>query len=133
LLPFTTATCHGPLEPVKRTIETAARVCHVELTTLLIPGLNDDEDEIDQLARWVASIDRLIPLPLPRHHPAYHMTQPGPISIDRLPLLAKIARRPLSESFLAISEPGQDSREGGEASIAASLRQRLITAADNSD
>ena len=92
--------CHGPLEPVKRTIETAARVCHVELTTLLIPGLNDDEDEIDQLARWVASIDRLIPLHLTRHHPAYHMTQPGPISIDRLHLLAKIARRHLSDVFL---------------------------------
>jgi len=92
--------CHGPLEPVKRTIETAARVCHVELTTLLIPGLNDDEDEIEQLASWVASIDRLIPLHLTRHHPAYKMTQPGPISIDRLQMLAKIARRHLSDVYL---------------------------------
>jgi pyruvate formate lyase activating enzyme len=74
---FYTRYCHGPLEPVKRTIEIAAPVCHVELTTLLIPGLNDDEDEIDELACFVASVDHLIPLHLTRHHPAYKMPSPA--------------------------------------------------------
>ncbi len=97
---FYTRYCHGPLEPVKRTIEIAAPVCHVELTTLLIPGLNDDEDEIDELACFVASVDHLIPLHLTRHHPAYKMAQPGPIPVERMHLLARIARRHLTDVFL---------------------------------
>lgn len=89
--------CHGELETVKRTIQLAAQVSHVELTTLLIPGLNDDETEIEEAAQWIASIDRLIPYHLTRHHPACRMPEPGPISRERLEHLATIARRHLSD------------------------------------
>lgn len=51
----------GDLGTVKRNIETAARSCHVELTTLIIPGENDSPDEIRTLAEWVSSVDPEIP------------------------------------------------------------------------
>ena len=45
-------TAGGDLSAVKRTIETLAAdpTCHLEVTTLVIPGLNDDPDEIDAAA-----------------------------------------------------------------------------------
>lgn len=92
--------CRGNLEAVKETIKTCVGACHVELTTLLIPGLNDDETEIEDLARWVASLDQRIPLHLTRHHPANRMAEPGPISRERMAYLAEIARRHLSDVHL---------------------------------
>lgn len=35
----------------------AAEQCHVEVTTLLIPGENDSEEEIRSLTRWLASVE----------------------------------------------------------------------------
>jgi len=52
----------GDLETVKRSIALAAERCHVEVTTLLVPGENDSVEEIRDLARWLAEIDRDIPL-----------------------------------------------------------------------
>lgn len=89
--------CHGELETVKRTIQISAPICHVELTTLLIPGYNDDPEEIAEAARWIASIDRKIPYHLTRHHPACRMSEPGPISREKMELLAKTARQFLGD------------------------------------
>jgi pyruvate formate lyase activating enzyme len=77
----------GGLTAAKRSIEMAARLIHVEVTTLIIPGLNDNDTEVEQLAAWLASIDPHIPLHLTRFHPAYRMldTPPTPhATIHRL-------------------------------------------------
>ncbi len=63
--------CKGFLEPVMRTVEIAHTRCHVELTTLLVPGLNDSEEEIRQLVDWVAGLDRKIPLHFTRYFPNF--------------------------------------------------------------
>ncbi len=84
--------CGASLPPVLRTIERAARSCHVEATTLLIPGLNDSEEEIDSISSWLASVSADIDLHLTRHHPAYRLSEPDPIAVDRLTSLAGIAR-----------------------------------------
>ncbi|WP_027718451.1 AmmeMemoRadiSam system radical SAM enzyme [Desulfovirgula thermocuniculi] len=68
--------CRGSLEPVLRTVELAARACHVELTTLLVPGLNDSPEEIRSLAEWVASLDPEIPLHFSRYFPHYKFDLP---------------------------------------------------------
>lgn len=44
----------GDLETVKRFITRASADCHVELTTLIVPGENDGEDEMEEEARWIA-------------------------------------------------------------------------------
>jgi pyruvate formate lyase activating enzyme len=59
----------GSLEPVKNTIELAHGRCHVEVTTLLIPGEN--EADINPLAEWLASLSPEIPLHLSRFFPRH--------------------------------------------------------------
>lgn len=92
--------CGGRLEPVLETVKHAHAHCHVEVTTLVIPGLNDDESEIDALAAWLANLSPHIPLHLSRHHPDWHMTEPAPIGIPRLKKLAEIAHRHLDTVIL---------------------------------
>jgi pyruvate formate lyase activating enzyme len=65
--------CGGHLEPVLRTVEIAHRECHVELTTLLVTGLNDSPEEITRLVDWVASLDPEIPLHFSRYFPQFEL------------------------------------------------------------
>ncbi|MBO7339267.1 MAG: AmmeMemoRadiSam system radical SAM enzyme, partial [Lachnospiraceae bacterium] len=51
----------GDLAMVKDFIEGAAEHCHVELTTLIIPGENDSEEEMRELSQWVASLRGKVP------------------------------------------------------------------------
>ena len=86
----------GDLETVKRSIVLAAERCHVEVTTLLIPGENDSEEEIRELARWLASISPEIPLHLSRFFPRYRMLDRPPTPVEQVSRLAETARRYLS-------------------------------------
>jgi pyruvate formate lyase activating enzyme len=68
--------CSGRLNDVKRTVELAAAACHVEVTTLLIPGQNDDREELAALAKWLAALSPSIPLHFSRYFPNYKMAEP---------------------------------------------------------
>ena len=89
----------GNLETVKRSIALAAERCHVEVTTLLIPGENDSEEEIRELARWLASISSEIPLHLSRFFPRYRMLDSPPTPVEQVYRLAEAARRYLSHVY----------------------------------
>ena len=86
--------CGGGLEAVKKTIATAAGSCHVEVTTLVVPGLNDGDEEITQLARWLAGIDPAIPLHLSRYFPRYRMELPA------TPMESLLHARSLAQRYL---------------------------------
>ena len=86
----------GDLETVKRSIALAAEHCHVEVTTLLIPGENDSEDEIRALSPWLAGISPDIPLHLSRFFPRYRMTDRPPTAVESVYRLADAAREALS-------------------------------------
>lgn len=86
----------GDLETVKRSIALAAEQCHVEVTTLLVPGENDSVEEIRALAQWLASVDRDIPLHLSRFFPRYRMTDRPPTPVSQVCRLADAARAFLS-------------------------------------
>lgn len=68
--------CAGRLEPVLRTVEKAVAHCHVEITTLIVTGLNDDPEEIRRLVDWIAGLDPAIPLHFSRYFPRYRMDAP---------------------------------------------------------
>ena len=89
----------GDLETVKRSIALAAERCHVEVTTLLIPGENDSEEEIRELARWLASVSPEIPLHLSRFFPRYRMLDSPPTPVEQVYRLAEAARRYLSHVY----------------------------------
>lgn len=76
--------CKATLDNVKRTVEIAAPKCHVEVTTLVIPGLNDSVKEIGELSAWLASISTKIPLHLTRFFPNYRMTDRPPTPLQVL-------------------------------------------------
>ena len=69
--------CGGDVGAVQKTIEAAYRKCHVEITTLLVNGLNDSMEETEAIASWLAALDKNIPLHLSRYFPAYRMTRPA--------------------------------------------------------
>ncbi|MDF2905667.1 MAG: hypothetical protein K0R34_988 [Herbinix sp.] len=85
----------GDLATVKRTIELAAKVCHVEVTTLIIPGENDSEEEMVDLSGWLASIRPDIPLHISRFFPRWKMQDREATSVQLVYHLANVARRKL--------------------------------------
>ncbi|OQX66190.1 MAG: AmmeMemoRadiSam system radical SAM enzyme [Desulfococcus sp. 4484_242] len=67
--------CGARLGPVLDTIKTMRKMgIWLEVTTLLIPGLNDSEEELKDLARFLAEIDPGIPWHISRFHPTYRLT-----------------------------------------------------------
>ena len=90
----------GDRDMVMRFIERAAQSCHVELTTLIIPGENDSEEEMRQMCGWISDLKGVvpgeeIPLHISRFFPRFHMTDRGPTSVALIYRLADVAREQL--------------------------------------
>jgi pyruvate formate lyase activating enzyme len=56
----------------------------MELTTLLVPGMNDSEEEVRQIARFIAQLSPEIPWHVSRFYPQYKMTETPPTSIQSI-------------------------------------------------
>ena len=89
----------GDLETVKRFIARAARSCHVELTTLIVPGENDSEEEMEREAAWIASLDADIPLHVTRFFPRYRMTDREPAQVRQVYRLRDVAAARLKHVY----------------------------------
>ena len=62
----------GSLRAAQRTIQMAAEAgVHVEVTTLVVPGISDDVNEFCEEVDWLARVSREIPLHLSRYFPRY--------------------------------------------------------------
>lgn len=85
----------GRLEDVRSTIRLAASGCHVEITTLIIPGRNDGLQEIRALSRWLAEISADIPLHVTRFFPAYKLRDIPATPVETIYRLAEAARESL--------------------------------------
>lgn len=90
----------GKLETVKNTIEQAYGDAHVEVTTLLIPGLNDDMKLLDEEAAWLASIDPDIPLHLTRFFPQHRYTDRPATPLTTLLEAREVAQGHLNDVLL---------------------------------
>ena len=90
----------GDLELVLGNIRAAFEAgCHVEVTTLVIPGYNDSEAEMLEEARWLSSLSSEIPLHLSRYFPRYKLDAP-PTPRETLERLQKIAQGCLRHVYL---------------------------------
>jgi pyruvate formate lyase activating enzyme len=66
--------CGAKLEPVLKTLELMKKMkVWVEVTTLLVPGLNDSKEELQQLAKFLVNLDPDIPWHISRFHPTYRL------------------------------------------------------------
>ena len=92
----------GDLDTVKHTIEALAAEpgCHLEVTTLIIPGLNDSEDEIDAAAAWLASLDPGIPYHITRFFPCHRLQARPATPPATVHQLAAVARRHLKHVYV---------------------------------
>ncbi|HSV95516.1 MAG TPA: AmmeMemoRadiSam system radical SAM enzyme [Spirochaetota bacterium] len=59
----------GRLQPVLDAITGAHGRCHIELTTLIVTGINDDIEEMRDIMDWIASVDRKMPWHVSRYYP----------------------------------------------------------------
>lgn len=98
--------CGGDLQPVLRTIEVSQPKCHMEITTLLVNGLNDSEEEIGEIAHYLSDLDKDIPLHLSRYYPSYKMTRPA-TDVNVMKRAAEIAKKHLNYVYLG-NVPGLD-------------------------
>ena len=74
--------CGGRRRTVLNTMEAAfAAGCHVEATTLLVSGWNDNRETVDEIAREIAAVSDEIPLHLSRFFPRYRMADAPPTSV----------------------------------------------------
>lgn len=117
--------CAAELEPVLDTLRYLKHETDVwfELTTLLIPGLNDDDDELDAMTRWV--VDALGP-DVPMHFTAFH---PDYKMLDRPPTPAATlsrARRIALSNGVRYAYTGNVHDEAGGMTYCHNCGERLI-------
>lgn len=91
---------HGDLDTVKHTVEVSSKTCHIEVTTLIIPGENDSEEEISALAKWLASVDDNIPYHISRFFPQYNYSDISATDVDKIYSLADAARKYLKYVYI---------------------------------
>lgn len=93
----------GDLQMTKDFIRGALESCHVELTTLIIPGKNDSEDEMRSLSAWVAALEKEfgknIPLHITRFFPRFKFTDAEPTPISKIRRLVDVAKERLEFVF----------------------------------
>ena len=96
-------TLGGNRDMVMRFIEKAVTTCHVELTTLIIPGENDSEDEMREITSWISDLKSVcdnktgadVPLHISRFFPRFKMTDRPATDVAHIYHLADIAREKL--------------------------------------
>ncbi|HAM38219.1 MAG TPA: AmmeMemoRadiSam system radical SAM enzyme [Elusimicrobia bacterium] len=92
--------CSGKLAPVLRTVEILVKKKkHIEITNLLIPGLNDSDENISDLVDWVSALGEEIPLHFSRYFPCYKLTV-KPTPTPTLEKARKIALKKLKHVYI---------------------------------
>ena len=87
--------CSARLEPVKETLRRMKALDKlVEVTTLIIPGLNDDPDELRRLAGFIADdLGPETPWHISRFHPTYKLTDRPPTPVETLIMASQIGKK----------------------------------------
>ena len=95
---------HGSFDMVLDFIKEAVKVCHVELTTLIVPGENDTVKEMRDISSFIAGLKDAkgkvvgadIPLHISRFFPRFHMTDRAPTDVGLIYKLTDVAKERLN-------------------------------------
>jgi pyruvate formate lyase activating enzyme len=89
----------GDRQQVMAFIEAAVKTCHVELTTLIVPGENDGVEEMRRLAQWVSRLKTRdgegVALHISRFFPRFRMRDRAATEVGTVYRLAEVAREAL--------------------------------------
>ncbi len=111
---FYRSQCQGRLQPVLDTIANMHKAgMHVEVTTLLVPGLNDAEQELRGAAEFIAGVSPEIPWHISRFHPDYLDQDRPPTPVESLLRAERIGKEAgLHYVYLGnvLTEEGQNTR-----------------------
>lgn len=89
----------GRLDKVKDSIKAVTKDKHLEVTTLVVTGLNDNLDEMESMVKWLASVNDKIPLHISRCFPRYRYNE-GATKLEILHNLKNIAEKYLEYVYL---------------------------------
>jgi pyruvate formate lyase activating enzyme len=86
--------CRARLAPVLDSIRLMKKLgIWVEITTLVVPGLNDGDRELEDIAGFVAGVDPDIPWHISRFHPDYRYTEARPTPVETLRRAFAVGKR----------------------------------------
>jgi pyruvate formate lyase activating enzyme len=86
--------CGARLAPVLDSIRLMRKLgIWVEVTTLVVPGMNDGEEELGEIAAFLAAVDPEIPWHISRFHPDYKYTDVGPTPLATLQRAFALGKR----------------------------------------
>ena len=92
--------CSGSVAEVLETIRLAVKSCHVEVTNLIIPTLNDSDEDLEDLVEWIrANAGDEVVLHFSRYFPCYKMSLP-PTPKETLMRAEGIAKKKLKHVYL---------------------------------
>ncbi len=116
--------CGARLEPVKETLRAMkARGVFVEVTTLIVPGLNDDSNELKALAAFlVRDLGPETPWHISRFHPTYRLTDRPPTPLQTLQMAREIGIAAGLRFVYTGNVPG----DAGENTFCPACGERLI-------
>ena len=116
--------CKAKLQPVLDNVKLMHELgVWVEVTTLIIPGLNDSSDDLKGIARFIKSVDRAIPWHVTAFYPTYQMTDRPPTPSSSLRKARDIG---LAEGLRFVYE-GNIPGEGGENTYCPACGMELIS------
>lgn len=114
--------CGAHLQPVLDSLELYLRLgIWIEITTLVIPGQNDSDEELTGIARFIGSLSTDIPWHVSRFHPTYKMTDRGITPAGTLTRARDIGRREGLRYVYEGNLPGE-----GETTVCGSCGKPLI-------
>ena len=118
--------CRARLQPVLDTVQLMHQLgVWVEVTTLLIPGLNDSDEELRDIAGFVKSVDPGIPWHVTGFYPTFKMTDRPSTPLERLQRAREIGLEQGLRFVYAGNRPGQ----GGENTCCPACGMELISRA----
>lgn len=94
---------HGSRRMVMDFISHAATKCHLEVTTLVVPGYNDSDEEMERISGWIAGLDggrgaENVALHISRYFPRFHLDKPA-TDVEVIYHLAEVAGKNLKHVF----------------------------------
>jgi len=93
--------CGAKLKPVLETIKKMhEQKIHIEITTLIIPEVNDSEEELEKISKFIASIDKNIPWHVTRFFPMYKMKEKDATPLESLKKAYKIGKKYLNYVYI---------------------------------
>jgi len=109
----------GKLEWVLKTVETLVPNVHTEITTLVIPDLNDSPQEIEALAKWLSGLNTPLAWHLSKYHPMHKSKIPA-TDEKKLRKLWRLAKETLPYVYLG-------NMAGGNTTYCPQCGQEVIT------